>query len=73
MREGKESIKTLDESVEISQSNYKEIWDKVNELVFVIEISKGFVPKNFMDFNNKVVVNWVILERNLLKFYLQMF
>lgn len=54
MREGKESIKTLDESVEISQSNYKEIWDKVNELVFVIEISKGFVPKNFIDFNNKV-------------------
>lgn len=54
MREGKESIKTLDESVEISQSNYKEIWDKVNELVFVIEISKGFVPKNFIDCNNKV-------------------
>lgn len=44
----------LDEDIELNQSNYKEIWDKISDLIFVMEIDESFVPKCFVDCNSKV-------------------
>jgi|GEM_PF-1314838 len=53
MYEGKGSALVLNKNVELNQSSYKEIWDKINELAFVIELDKEFTPVYFVDFNNK--------------------
>lgn len=44
----------VDKDVELNQNNYKEIWDKINDLIFVIDIDEKFVPKFFVDCNIKV-------------------
>lgn len=44
----------LEKDVELNQSNYKEIWDKINDLIFVMEIDEKFMPKFFADCNSKV-------------------
>ncbi|MFW2491219.1 PAS domain S-box protein [Clostridium chromiireducens] len=53
MYEGKEKALILDEDVKLNETSYKEIWDKINELAFVIELDKEFTPVYFVDFNNK--------------------
>ena len=44
----------IEQDVELNRSNYKEIWDKINDLIFVMEIDNKFVPKFFIDCNSKV-------------------
>src|SRR5471030_3275983 len=44
----------VDENIALNQKNYKEIWHKINEITFVMEIDEEFVPKCFVDCNSKV-------------------
>lgn len=44
----------IEQDAELNRSNYKEIWDKINDLIFVMEIDDKFVPKFFIDCNSKV-------------------
>jgi sigma-B regulation protein RsbU (phosphoserine phosphatase) len=54
MYKNKNEIVALHKNMKLSRSNYKEIWNKVNELIFVIEIDENFIPKRFIDSNNKM-------------------
>ncbi|WP_297428246.1 PAS domain S-box protein [Clostridium sp.] len=57
MCEGKTKAVVLDKNAEIIEASYKEIWDKIEELIFVIELDENFAPKYFVDFNNKLCSN----------------
>jgi len=50
MYENEQRLEILDKNID----NYKNIWDKINELAFVIEVDGLFEPKCFIDANNKV-------------------
>lgn len=44
----------LEQDAVLNQSNYKEIWDKINDLIFVMEIDEKIFPKCFIDSNKNV-------------------
>lgn len=59
--------KTLDEEVELNQSNYKEVWDKINDLIFVMEIDESFIPKCFVDCNSKIFTHLGYYKEEFIK------
>ncbi|BCZ44889.1 hypothetical protein psyc5s11_09560 [Clostridium gelidum] len=54
MYKDKQESEMLDKSIKFDINNYKDIWDKINELSFLIEVDELFVPKCFIDVNSKV-------------------
>ena len=54
MYKSKDDVAMLDKSIELNMNNYKDVWDKINELAFVLEVDELFVPKCFIDVNSKV-------------------
>jgi len=54
MYKNKQELVISNKNMELSQNNYKEIWNKVDELIFVIEVDEEFVPKCFIDSNSKM-------------------
>jgi len=62
-----ENEQRLDENIEVNMNNYKDIWDRINELAFVIEVDGLFVPKCFIDANNKVCNRLGYSKENFIK------
>lgn len=54
MYKNKQELVMLNKSMKLIQNNYKEIWNKIDELIFVIEVDEEFVPKYFIDSNSKM-------------------
>lgn len=53
MKRKENEVVILDNNINLDKNNYKEIWDEINELIFVIEIDEKFIPKHFVDANKK--------------------
>ncbi|AWK49804.1 histidine kinase [Clostridium beijerinckii] len=53
MYRSKDDVAMLDKNIELNINNYKELWDKINELAFVLEVDELFAPKCFIDVNSK--------------------
>ena len=67
MYENEQRLEILDKNIEVNIDNYKNIWDRINELAFVIEVDGLFVPKCFIDANNKVCNRLGYSKENFIK------
>ena len=63
MYKDKQKSNILDENI----NKYKDIWDKINELAFVMEANEVFVPKCFIDANNKFYSHLGYSKKNFIK------
>jgi len=63
MYKDKQKLNILDENI----NKYKDIWDKINELAFVMEANEVFVPKCFIDANNKFYSHLGYSKKNFIK------
>jgi len=65
MHKDKQESNILDKNININK--YKDIWDKINELAFVMEADEVFVPKCFIDANSKVYSHLGYSKKNFIK------
>ena len=62
MHKDKQESNILDKNIK----KYKDIWDKINELAFVMEADEVFVPKCFIDANSKVYSHLGYSKKNFI-------